>query len=347
MTAKITRLKLSGYKSVADADIILHDLNVLIGANGAGKSNLLSLFQLLARLPPSSPDETPRPFRLDGGLAALLHDGLSATRAAGADIVFDINGATAETRIALTPGAAPDTALATRQTQPWALAAACDGALAAAFHQFHDTSAAAAIKRAGPAADCAALRPDGGNLAAFLLALRDARPKYYRRIVESARQMAPFFDDFALEAVDGAVALRWREFDSDMVFEAPAASDGLLRLWALTTALLQPLDLMPPLLIFDEPELGLHPHAIVIIGGLIRAAAVDRQVIVATQSPLLLDQFGVDDVIVAERAGRATAFHRLDRAALREWLEDYTLGDLWRKNVLGGQPEDGSEDDPR
>ncbi len=126
-----------------------------------------------------------------------------------------------------------------------------------------------------------------------------------------------------------------------MVFSAHQASDGTLRAMALVTALMQPTETLPALLIVDEPELGLHPYAIAIIGGLIRAVGQTRQVLIATQSSLLLDQFEPSEVIVTERHGRKTDYRRLDEEKLAEWLEEYSLSDLWQRNILGGRPGGG------
>ncbi|HSK40144.1 MAG TPA: AAA family ATPase, partial [Arenibaculum sp.] len=208
-------------------------------------------------------------------------------------------------------------------------------------YHFHDTSKEARVKMRWPLTDNVYLIYDAANLGPFLLRLRDGHPKHYRRIVETIRQVAPFFDDFVLEPEHGTMLLRWREQGSDIVFGADQASDGTLRAIALIATLQQPTDTLPALLIIDEPELGLHPYAITVIGGLIKAMAQDRQVLIATQSPMLLDQFDAADVVVAERRGRSTTYRRLDEDRLRDWLEDYTLSDLWARNVLGGRPREG------
>ena len=132
--------------------------------------------------------------------------------------------------------------------------------------------------------------------------------------------------------------LQWREKGSDLVFNPDQASDGTLRAMALVTLLLQPYDSLPDVLILDEPELGLHPYAINIIGSLINSVANHCQVILATQSPLLVDCFEPEDIIVVERNERESSFKRLVEADLEDWLEEYSLSELWNKNVLGGRP---------
>lgn len=194
---------------------------------------------------------------------------------------------------------------------------------------FHDTSVRSPIKQAVPTADNIALRGDGGNLAAVLLDLArgDEQVKVvaYRRILASIREVAPFFRDFVLEPESqDRVRLRWRQVDSDTVFSADQMSDGTLRFICLVTLLLQPR--LPRLVALDEPELGLHPFAIVQLAELLRQAATRSQVLFATQSVPLLSQFELDDVIVVERRDGASDFRRPDPA------------ELWEKNLLGGRP---------
>ena len=205
-------------------------------------------------------------------------------------------------------------------------------------YQFHNTSQAARIRQHWNIDDNRYLREDGANLAPFLLRLRADRPEYYARIVETVRLAAPFFADFELEPRGGGVMLQWRETGADMLFGPHQASDGTLRLIALVTLLLQPTDEQPNLIVLDEPELGLHPFAITMVAGLLKSAAVERQFIVATQSSTLLDHFVPDNIIVVDRVNRQSLFRRLDPERLRDWLDEYSLSELWDKNVSGGRP---------
>ena len=134
------------------------------------------------------------------------------------------------------------------------------------------------------------------------------------------------------------IRLEWLHVGSDAYFDASSLSDGSLRFIALATLLLQPESLRPPVVLLDEPELGLHPFAITLLASMLKHAAVDSQIIVATQSPVLLDHFEPEDVLVAERVNRATKLSRLDDDKLHAWLEDYSLGQLWEKNEFGGRP---------
>lgn len=208
-------------------------------------------------------------------------------------------------------------------------------------YHLRDTSSSSSMRATARLHDNRFLRVDASNLAAFLYLLRQKHPDAYALIRRTVQQVAPFFDDFQLEPLQlasGDINLRWRHKGSDQYFDAADLSDGTLRFVALATLLLQPVELRPSLILIDEPELGLHPAAIEILAALIRRASVDTQVIVATQSTLLLDQFDPEDVLVAERVNGGTQLTRLNSDQLRSWLEDYSLGQLWEKNEFGGRP---------
>ena len=185
------------------------------------------------------------------------------------------------------------------------------------------------------------LRSDGSNLAAFLYYLQEAHKESYSLIQRTIQQVAPFFDDFRLRPLKlkpDDIKLEWRHKRSEQYFDASALSDGTLRFIVLATLFLQPKSYRPSAILVDEPELGLHPYAIGLLASLIGQASVDTQVIVSTQSSLLLDHFQPDDVLVASRIEGGTVIARPDTDQLRAWLEEYSLGQLWEKNELGGRP---------
>ena len=179
---------------------------------------------------------------------------------------------------------------------------------------------------------------DAANLASFLYRLREQEPNYYHRIVETNRLILPFFADFELEPEYGYLLLRWRERNSDKIFDVSQAGDGMLRVMALVALLQQPQNDLPDVLILDEPELGLHPYAIEVVAGLIRSVSEHSQVVFATQSVSLIDQFEPEDIVVVDRLERESTFRRLTAEELRAWLDQYTLSELWEKNVIGGRP---------
>ena len=206
---------------------------------------------------------------------------------------------------------------------------------------FLDTGATSPIKTHNDLHDNRFLRPDGANLAAFLYLLRERHASSYDLIRRTTQFVAPFFEDFHLEPLalnPDKIRLEWRHKRSDAYFDASSLSDGTLRFMALATLLLQPEALRPSVILVDEPELGLHPYAIALLAALVKQAAVKSRIILATQSPILLDHFDPEDVLVTDLEAGQTTFRRLDSADLEAWLEDYSLGQLWEKNELGGRP---------
>jgi predicted ATPase len=206
-------------------------------------------------------------------------------------------------------------------------------------YHFHDTSNSARIKLAGDIDDNAFLRPDASNLAAFLYLLEAEHPHEYGEIVETVRLAAPFLDELSLRPNPrnkDKIRLEWREHGSDVYFNAHALSDGTLRLIALATLLLQPDP--PKTIVIDEPELGLHPYAVNLLAGLLQSTSKRVQIIVSTQSVTLVDQVDPQDLIVVDRVGPSSSFHRPTQEDVKRWLEGYSLGELWEKNVIGGRP---------
>lgn len=366
----IESITVEGFKSIkALRDLKLGQINVVIGANGAGKSNFIGLFSFLGAI---------RDGRLQravvgaGGADGMLHFGTRVTDTLRIHVVFE--GEVNQYEIVLVPTAG-DTLRPVEERvfywkkekfpHPVSYPLTGDGREAgvitppanlpaAAFvarhlarlrvYHFHDTGKDSPFKKTASIADSRALHPDGGNLAAFLYRLRENFPESYQQIRATIGQVAPFFDDFHLEPDafnPEVIRLEWRHRQSDAYFNAAAFSDGSLRFVALATLLLQPVDLRPSVILIDEPELGLHPFAIKLLAALIRQAAVDTQVIVATQSSLLLDNFDPAEILVARQQGGGTLFDRLDTSALQDWLDEYSLGELWEKGELGGRPGGG------
>jgi predicted ATPase len=209
------------------------------------------------------------------------------------------------------------------------------------IYHVHDTSFTSPMRKTAKLDDNRFLRPDGSNLAAFLYFLHEREEASYSLIRRTVQRVAPFFDDFRLEPLrlkPDDIKLEWRHKNSDQYFDASSLSDGTLRFIALVALFLQPKQYLPSVILVDEPELGLHPFAIEMLASLIRAASANTQVIVSTQSSLLLDHLEPEDVLVANRVDSATQITRLESAPLAEWLKDYSLGQLWEKNELAGRP---------
>lgn len=358
-------LTIQGFKSIRELDnFALKNLNVIVGANGAGKSNFISFFKMLRALIDGNLN---RYVRDSGGASDLLFGGRKMTQ----KMMFEAHFGDRGYRFTLVPTPSDDCALedearyyAKGASGWWELGDSNDGkakmvaevlenksdakyslpvyeAIASwQIYHFHDTSQTAGMRNYEIVQDNAVLRVDAANIGAFLLKLRDGFPTDYQAILAAVRQVTPFFDDFILTPrQSGAreeVNLSWRQKGSDYPMQPYHLSDGSIRFICLATALLQPNP--PSTIIIDEPELGLHPAAIVILAELIQQAAQRTQVIVATQSPALLDQFAIEDIVVVNRESGASTFVRLSEADYGQWLEDYSVGELWTKNVIAGGP---------
>jgi predicted ATPase len=211
-------------------------------------------------------------------------------------------------------------------------------------YHFHDTSPTARVRQYCYVGNNRQIESDAGNLAAVLYRLKTQNSgTAYSRIVKTIRMIAPFFDDFELvpSAENGRdIMLNWRHVESSQVFGPHQLSDGTLRAMCLVTLLLQPEDELPGLIIVDEPELGLHPYALNIIASLFNKASHHAQVLVSTQSSAFLDNFVPEDIVVVGRDDKESTFCRLEADKLQDWLEDYSLGEIWEKNVVqGGGPQ--------
>ncbi|OOF02805.1 recombinase RecF [Salinivibrio sp. MA440] len=364
--SKIDTLTIHGFKSICQLEKLrLNDLNVLIGANGVGKSNFVSYFRMLHELVEG---------RLQvwaskqGGADRVVSYGVKETASLKTDICFSDNGYLAD----LAPTADDAFTFSREQlyfagpyhevTQPDLgsghkesnLKAEMDSGRSAkvasffysaisvwkVFH-FHDTSERAAVKRVGAVHDNASLRSDASNLAAYLYKLQRDNQDIYKQICKTVRLAVPFFDDFVLKPTQLAsgeeqIRLLWSQCDSDYPLWPSQLSDGSIRFICLVTALLQPNQ--PSTILIDEPELGLHPYAIMLLGALLRSASKRMQVIVSTQSVPLLNEFELSDLIVVEREEGASTFKRLDAEKFASWLDNYSVGELWEKNIIGGRP---------
>jgi len=362
--ARLKSITLRGFKTFRElADFQPGAVTVLIGPNGAGKSNFISFFRLLswALVPPGQLQEHVAKL---GGASSILHDGpertreievhLVLTKGAGEyDYLFRLAFAARDTFIYTTEsfrysGDLLWRTLGVGQREPELIKSAEGGDAAAStilellqkliVHQFHDTSEGSRIRQKWSIEDGRSLKEDGGNLAPFLYRLQQEYPEYYARILETIRLILPFFAEFELKPEFGKVLLAWRERGTDRVFTASQAADGMLRIMALVALLQQPEFDLPDVVLLDEPELGLHPYAIEVLAGLIRSASQHAQVILATQSVSLVDRFTPEDIVVVNRTARESTFHRQTEAELHAWLEEYTLSELWEKNVIGGRP---------
>lgn len=362
---ELDSLTVEGFRSLAAVEVKLGAINVVIGPNGSGKSNFIGVFSFLNAIREGRLQEY---VARAGGADRVLHFGSRKTQLLKIHVSFreGVNQyeisllPTEEDRLfpvsekvyfwnkrqydrpyddSLVPNGmeAGISDLRQQKISDWVRRRLDRWRV----YHFHDTSADSPMKKTADVDDNRFLRPDASNLAPYLYFLHERHESEYSLIRRTVQRMAPFFDDFVLEPQrlnEKKIRLEWRHRDSDTYFDVASFSDGTLRFIALATLLLQPEEYRPSVILMDEPELGLHPYAIGLLASLIKQAAVKTQIVVSTQSPLLLDYFEPEDVLVAERHEGGTSFTRLERGALDQWLEEYSLGQLWEKNELGGRP---------
>lgn len=365
---KLDKIEIGGYKSFSARNpmtINMSDINILLGANGAGKSNIISFFRMLNFMMSGSfqkyvaqngtnssilhygPKVTPV---IDGHLSLSNSGGrdyydFKLSAAAGQQLIISEEKITWEKKGTNNPFSSIlksnflESALVD-SLEPTAVVIRRILSNCKAY-QFHDSSQNGVLRQASFKGAAQYLQSEGNNLAAFLLFLRDNYNISYKRIVSYVKMILPSFGDFYLEPDNGYVGLNWTDnLPNDYVFTSDQFSDGSIRFIALATLLLQPEQTMPSVIIIDEPELGLHPYAIGQLAEMIRDASLHAQIIVSTQSTLLIDEFPADCITVIEHnedSGYTTA-KRLAEEQLKEWLMDYSISELWTKNVIGGQP---------
>jgi predicted ATPase len=334
-TNALDYITIRGFKSIASIEkLALRPINVVIGPNGSGKSNFLEVFEFLYEIYEGKTADRLRDYvTAAGGAEKILHFGSKATR----EILFDYSFRQGRYELRLRPTADDGLYLYGGR-----FAAVWD--LSWRVYHFEDTSSVSPMRKTAKVDDNRFLRADGANLPAFLYLLHEKHKDSYDLIVRTLQRVAPFFDDFLLEPLrlkPDDIKLEWRHKKSDQYFDASALSDGTLRFIALATLFLQPEQYRPSVILVDEPELGLHPYALEVLAALVRQASVTTQVILSTQSSLLLDHFQPEDVLVADRVDGGTQLTRLESPHLAKWLEDYSLGQLWEKNELGGRPVPG------
>ena len=373
MGQAISKLTIKGYKSIRNLeDFKLRNINILIGPNGGGKSNFVSFFELIRAVADSQMQVY---IGENGGANFLLHFGVQKTQELKVSFEFN-EGVNWDFILSLTKtndlvfreeSIKCDGSFCSREDARYVGdgnsngKSIIDGFLFSVNQQtkgslgesiecirvtivnwgiyhFHNTGDYALVKYPYSKRDYEYLRSDARNLAAFLLRIKKKHQRKYTSIREVIQLAAPFFDDFLLREEEDKddVLLEWRQTNSDYPFHPSQISDGTLRFICLAVVLLQPNP--PSTILLDEPELGLHPYALTLLAGLIQKASKRTQVIVSTESAALIDHFEPEDIVVVERQKGESTFNRLNKADLKVWLDDYSLGELWQKNVFGGRP---------
>lgn len=362
----INHIHIDGYKSIKTASFSLDSINVLIGSNGVGKSNFISFFKMVNNIY----EERLENYSIRKGAETLLHFGSKNTKDIRGRLEFDNTNAYGFT---LQPTESNSLIIADetgyfnsekgsqftyqgawfpknisrnskeskiRITKNNINSYINDYLSSFKIYHFHDTGDSSPLRTPADLNDNIALREDGANLAAFLYFLQEKHEKHFRRIEYIVKSVAPYFERFQLQPDrlnEQRINLEWTEINhTDILFNASHFSDGTLRFIALATLLMQPN--LPEVILIDEPELGLHPVAINTLAGLIKKASAKTQIIISTQSVNLVGNFEPENIITVDRVEGQSVFNRLEREKLEGWLSDFTLGDLWLKNIIKGQP---------
>jgi predicted ATPase len=355
---QISKIIIKGFKSIKECELDLKNINVLVGANGAGKSNFISIFEMLGRVLARELSF----YVQRKGINPLLYNGKEVTDSIFVEfdygalaysfdlewteqdsLYFREEQVSVDGKNILGEGGHSESQAINAIRNSIVHGAIPQGILIPNWrvYHFHDTSPSSRIKAENNVADCESLLHDASNLAAFLNRLQENYFVEYQKIIRAIQRIAPYFKDFELkpkEKNNEQIVLRWKQKDYDGVLIPSQLSDGTLRFICLATLLLQPEELQPSIIVIDEPELGLHPYAMTIFAELVKKAASKKQVILATQSAELLDHFEAEDVIVVDRTVNGSKFERLEAEKLTAWLDDdYSLGELWNKNLFGGR----------
>ncbi|MEI6556174.1 MAG: AAA family ATPase [Paludibacter sp.] len=363
---KLKSFTIKGYKSIKE---IVHfepkPINILIGPNGAGKSNFISFFKFLSWML-NSDGKLQEHVAYLGGANDILHDGADVTKNIDAEMAIQTKNGLNEYKFSLM-FAKPDKLVFKEEKYRFSrINMGVDASWSSCgvghdeaklpgvanptattilnllrkliVYQFHNTSDTAPMRLKWSASDGRWLKQNGENLGSFLYRIQQEERAYYTRIVKYIRQVLPFFDDFDFYEEFGQILLRWKEKGTNKVFNAGQASDGMLRTIALISLLAQNPKDLPAVLFLDEPELGLHPSAIDAVAGLIKAASEHCQVFIATQSISLVNNFELDDLVVIDRKGRSSEYSRPDTERLEEYLDEFSTGQIWEKNIIGGRP---------
>lgn len=365
MSQNLQQISLQGYKSIKELDLKINQINILIGANGAGKSNFISIFSLLRYI---SRGQFQQYVKSNGGANSMLHFGVKTT----SELIIDIKLLNNSYHVKLAYDAYQDTLAFTVESCTWNLtgedryyrlqgrnneSGLYDGEAenktvrdytlgymeSCRVYHFHDASKAAAFKQTSLLDATEYFYADAGNIAAFLYRLKKEFLRNYLDIVNAIQAVTPFFHDFYLEPTGEKgsqyILLKWLHKKHDDPFSAQQLSDGTGRFICLATLFLQPDELRPATILLDEPELGLHPAALEVLSDIIKVVSKTTQIICSTQSVTFSNHFQPEDFIVVDENEGVSTFSRKESKELKAWLEDYKMGDIWNKNLIGGRPK--------
>ena len=358
MEITVNKIQIKGFKSIKEMDIVLKPINIIVGQNGAGKSNFVGVFKFLNKIVNKELQDY---IRRNGGDDRFFYFGNKVTNQI--EISLFLKNNTNSYEISLV-SAVPNTLYINKEIvrylinnnytdlgQGFESRLKEDDTYKCVFvknflegikiYHFHDVGDNAPIKKSCKITDNLFLQSQADNLPAMLYRFKKYNPYEYNKIVEVVKMVAPFFQDFILEPEENNIMLRWKHIGYDKIFDVYDLSSGTLRFVALATLLLQPINCIANTILIDEPELGLHPYSLKILAELFKSVTKkDKQIIATSQSIEFINEFSYEDIIVVDRKDETSYFRRLEEKEVKEWLNEFSIGDIWGRNIIGGTPND-------
>jgi len=345
----LKKVTIRNFKSIKDAEIDLQNINILIGANGAGKSNFIAFFDMVGAL---LNGDFAGFVQRQGGYEHLSYNGNETDQIIEGTLDFDdadtfhFNVNPTDNKFLIRDAdynynsqwlkdydaSSKNTSECCQQSE---YIKNCTRYFTA--YHFNDSRSLSKMCSGCSVSDNEVLRRDGSNLAACLFRLQQERQRDFLYLESVIHSVVPDFKQFKFvenASDERTVSLKWEQTGTDTCFNGAYLSDGTLRFIALTTLLLQPIE--NATIIIDEPELGLHPNAINKLAAMVQRAALKNQVIVATQSVSLINRFQSEDIIFTDK-GNSTTLKRVANDDIKGWMADYSLGEIWEKGIIGVQ----------
>ena len=199
-----------------------------------------------------------------------------------------------------------------------------------------DTGETSKIRRVAEYSTGTRLWKNGENLTQLLNDLRNNHSLDFEKIEEELHKVNPSYKNIEINNITGQAYLSLREKNLNKTIGALHISDGTLRFLLLETVFLNPNK--GAFIAIDEPERGLHPDMIRSVAEMIKSAAQNSQLIIATHSPHLLNQFDLDDVIVFEKdESNSTLIKKLSDSDFSDYDGQLLPGQLWLNGEIGGK----------
>ena len=175
---------------------------------------------------------------------------------------------------------------------------------------------------------------NGEDLIPFLYNLRESNSDRYETIEDSLKVAFPGFESLNFPPVaSGMISMTWKEKYFKNPIYIHQLSEGTLRFLWLVSLLQSPG--LSTVTMIDEPEVSLHPELLGLLAELMREASARTQIIVATHSDRLIKFLNPGEVVVMDMDENGfTSVQWADSLNLDRWLEDYSLDEIWRMNLM-------------